>query len=49
MPLKRGKTRADFQANLRELAAANEDKDKPRSVKQMLAIAYAQQRGKKRD
>jgi hypothetical protein len=46
MPLKPGKSRGAFEANVRELTAANKGKAKPRSRAQILAIAYAEKRMK---
>jgi hypothetical protein len=46
MPLRKGKSKSAFQSNIRELKAANKSKPagKKRSMKQILAISYAQQR-----
>jgi len=46
MPLKPGKSRGAFEANIRELTAANKGKAKPRSRAQIMAIAYAEKRMK---
>lgn len=44
MPLTPGSSRGAFQSNVRELYAANKGKAKPRSLAQILAIAYAEKR-----